>query len=1027
MLYEKNKSERLSDALFKDPTAEYRGAPFWSWNDELDEDECVRQARLFFDMGFGGYHIHPRAGLKTPYLGEKFNACVKVSVEEAKRSGALAWLYDEDRYPSGFAGGAVTKDGRFRRRGLVFTPKKRKEDATFAGGRQNGGAKLLATYALRFRAGKLAGYSRLGKGEKGAGRIFYAYLVVDEPTDTFNQAGYVDTLSKDAIDAFAEYTYGAYRKTVGDDFGKTVPAIFTDEPQTKFISLFKCALFPNEAVLPWTDDFAETYEKTFGADVLDFLPELFFDIPTPTLYRTRFTYHTHRVERFAQAFSDNLGERAAALGIALTGHLMEEPTLESQAKAVGETMRHYKNFGIPGIDMLCGRHEYTTAKQTSSVVRQEGKEGMLCELYGVSRWVAEFGKFKEEGDWLACLGVTVRVPHLSYYSMRGEAKRDYPPSIFYQSPWYKKWKGLEDHFARLGTALTRGKAVNEVAVIHPIESYFLRISSSRASRVEGKKADENFLALTDWLLFGGLDFDFVSEALLPSQRGDDPLAVGQCKYKTILVPDLLTIRRSTLDFLKAFRAAGGKVVFLGGAPSLVEGEPSDEPRAFLKKCACVPFERESVLTSVRGERAVFVRSEKKPNAYLATLREDKDGKWLFVTSPRVGFPYPRSVIVTNDPIVVEDSVEIEIKGGYRVTEYDTATGEIKPMPAVLKGGSTFVRKTFYNNDSLLLFLEEGGESKGESPLPREKIVREITLDGAVEYALDEPNVLLLDKAKWSVGKGFRGRLDLDLLTEKARKALGLPPYRSNLQPWIAPPSKAAGELTLRFEIESEIDCPAKLACEYERFTLRVNGRSVPTAPDGYYTDRAFKTYPIEIKSGRNVIDVSFPLGEYDRAENCYLLGSFGVERKGTKTRLTPLPERLCFRDLVKQRLPFYGGKITYFTKFETQGEDVSFSARYASALLTVRVNGEEKDIFFAPYSATFATKKGENELCVEAYAPRENVFGAVHIRRKYKRSDSPSWYSKKSLPWRVRGYVLDPGGVLSAPTLRLLEKKNSER
>ena len=132
MLYEKNKTEKLSEELFKNPTSEYRGAPFWSWNDKLEKEECVRQTQIFKEMGFGGYHMHPRAGLATPYLGEQFNECVKACVDSAKQSDMLAWLYDEDRYPSGFAGGAVTKDGRLRRRGLIFTAKKRKENATFA-------------------------------------------------------------------------------------------------------------------------------------------------------------------------------------------------------------------------------------------------------------------------------------------------------------------------------------------------------------------------------------------------------------------------------------------------------------------------------------------------------------------------------------------------------------------------------------------------------------------------------------------------------------------------------------------------------------------------------------------------------------------------------------------------------------------------------------------------------------------------------------------------------------------------------
>ena len=43
MLYKKNSSPSLSDELFRNPTAEYRGAPVWSWNCELEEKELLRQ------------------------------------------------------------------------------------------------------------------------------------------------------------------------------------------------------------------------------------------------------------------------------------------------------------------------------------------------------------------------------------------------------------------------------------------------------------------------------------------------------------------------------------------------------------------------------------------------------------------------------------------------------------------------------------------------------------------------------------------------------------------------------------------------------------------------------------------------------------------------------------------------------------------------------------------------------------------------------------------------------------------------
>jgi len=132
----------------------------------------------------------------------------------------------------------------------------------------------------------------------------------------------------------------------------------------------------------------------------------------------------------------------------LTGHMMSEQSLESQTSALGEAMRSYRSFQLPGIDMLCDYREYTTAKQAQSASNQYGRPGVISELYGVTNWDFDFRGHKLSGDWQAALGVTTRVHHLNWVSMEGEAKRDYPAAIGYQSPWYKEYPMIEDHFGR---------------------------------------------------------------------------------------------------------------------------------------------------------------------------------------------------------------------------------------------------------------------------------------------------------------------------------------------------------------------------------------------------------------------------------------------------------------------------------------------------------------------------------------------------------------------------------------------------
>ena len=120
-LYKEQKGKKLTEEQFQNPTSEYRGAPFWAWNNKLDRDQLLRQIDYFKQMGMGGFHIHCRAGLDTPYMGAEYQSIVAACCQKAKQEGLLCWLYDEDRWPSGSAGGMVTKNSEYCQRRLIFT------------------------------------------------------------------------------------------------------------------------------------------------------------------------------------------------------------------------------------------------------------------------------------------------------------------------------------------------------------------------------------------------------------------------------------------------------------------------------------------------------------------------------------------------------------------------------------------------------------------------------------------------------------------------------------------------------------------------------------------------------------------------------------------------------------------------------------------------------------------------------------------------------------------------------------------
>ena len=92
---------------FKDPSADFRSAPLAVWNSKVTEAEVERTMRELKDAGFGGLFIHPRPGMITEYLGDEWFSLYKHAVEFGKELGINVWIYDENSYPSGFAGGHV--------------------------------------------------------------------------------------------------------------------------------------------------------------------------------------------------------------------------------------------------------------------------------------------------------------------------------------------------------------------------------------------------------------------------------------------------------------------------------------------------------------------------------------------------------------------------------------------------------------------------------------------------------------------------------------------------------------------------------------------------------------------------------------------------------------------------------------------------------------------------------------------------------------------------------------------------------
>jgi hypothetical protein len=1032
MLYKQNHTPRLDAALFKNPTSEYRGTPFWAWNCKLDPKELAWQLEVFKKMGFGGAHMHVRTGMATPYLSDEYMNLIKGCVAKAKSENMLAWLYDEDRWPSGAAGGFVTREKRYRARYLLFTYEPHADgqlellysdpDSREAFAEKGG---LLACYDVELDPkGGLVSWRMIGKNEPAQFEKWYAYMVIDKESPWQNNQTYVNTLDKAAIERFIEITHERYYQELGEEFDQTIPSIFTDEPQFTVKTALKYATEKGSVNLPWTDDLPETYAKTYGGeDLLGNLPELIWDRADGQVSVVRYHYHDHVCERFASAFADTCGKWCDDHGLKLTGHIMREPSLRTQTNAIGEAMRHYRGFGLPGIDMLERNLEYTTAKQAQSAVHQFGREGMLSEMYGVANWDFDFREHKMNGDWMAALGVTIRVPHLSWVSMAGESKRDYPASIHYQSPWWEKYPLIEDHFARVNTAMTRGKPLVKVGVIHPIESYWLHWGPHAETLPTREDMDSNFQNMTKWLLFGGIDFDFISESLIPElckEQSGSSFRVGKMEYDVILVPGCETLRSTTLERLETFRNAGGTLIFAGELPTLEDAVPSDRGATLAMRSKRIPFTRGAMLNAMEPARLVDIRTEDGvlTTNYLHQLREDKEGRWLFIA---------RGTIPHNRDMSRFQNLKIRLAGAWKVSLYNTANGEVETIRHIVCGDSTTVFCRMYDYDSLLLWMEPASADT-ESVVLTEKSVlektRSVDVPITVPYTLSEPNALLLDQAEYALDDGeWQPSEEILRLDDLCREKLGWLTRRKNvIQPWAKEEEKITHTIHLRWRIYSEIDyVGAQLAMEdAERVTLGWNGKDVPNTVLGWYADKSIKTVALPpIVKGENILEASIPFGNNTNVEWVYLLGNFGTFACGRVVRIVDARKELAFGDITKQGLTFYGGNITYHIPIETKGGDLQIrSSQYKGIMQSVTLDdGQEYPAIYPPYTVRFdSVKAGKHTLHITLYGHRRNGFGPVHLANLKE-----TWIGPQA--WRTTGeawcydYKICEEGILTTPEI----------
>ena len=1008
---------------FKNPDSILRPAPFWAINSKITPEETARQMADMIRVGLSGGFFHSRAGLVTDYLGDEWFAAMDAALDVAKAQDGYLWLYDEDLWPSGNAGGQVAgmKD-EYRSTTLNAYLAAAGEAAPELSADQA----FRYCYAIKSREGlRITEIEPVALDKLDDAIGFERLFMVRTYTPKIGWWGgesYANLLHPEAMKEFVKLTHEAYAERLGAEFGKRIPGIFTDEPMLTICS----------NGIAWWEGIPDVYAKWHGRDFWADMPYMFFDGPEQR--KIRLLMHRTILRQFLEAYSKPIYEWCDAHGIEHTGHYMEEDSFRQQIFAhAGSVMQHYRYQHAPGIDHLCRDIDSVlfTCKQVASVARQLGRTRVLDEIFGVSRHTNTFEEFKWLGDYDLVLGANFFVPHLTWYSAKGRRKRDYPPVWNYQQTYWNELRPLNDYFTRVAHALTRGRARVDVLMLQSIETAtaarrlgveLTAKTEDRARTLPANPPTEDTGAMHNYdrlmrkalkaMLHAGYDCDIGEESYIEeigSVKGDE-FRIGEMNYKVVVLPPAVTWRPKTFELLKQFAANGGEVIVLGDLPTELDCDCAKQ--AWVEFTSNVNVQSLPCSTEA-VENAIDAIA---PSNYTLKASDGSSYHHTFVQH-RVDGDQEIFFIVNSDR-TADRGYALTLKGaaGKTITAWDPVDGTCWSEEGGERGDDLVFEFGLSPTGSLLLtvgdpvegcdFEEEVGDMLEEEECAcghgHDQMETVIPLDGEWDFDRLDPNVLVMDRLSVSYdgGKTFEPE-DLDYRVRgRVAEHFGTK-AALDWQPWVSIRKGhfdgKGGEIVLRYKFASDLDKPKAFVVieDIWKGELTVNGARVDTATPDWHWDRGFGKVEITdlVKKGDNIIDFAVSFDFLTEVEPAYIVGDFGVKMVDPyRGKIVAEPRKLHTGSWTTQGYPFYSGKTVYKTEVDMDEPRPTLLRliRPSGTMYKVRVNGQNAgQILWRPFilDLTPYVKQGRNLIEIQVVSSLQNSWGPLHE----KEGDDNKW------------------------------------
>ncbi|MBR5218940.1 MAG: hypothetical protein IKV89_04330, partial [Clostridia bacterium] len=610
---------------FKNPSSEYNPVTMWFWGSKVTKEGISTQLKEFREQGVLEFFIHPTEYKEFEYMSDEFMELIRHSVDEAKKLGMKFWIYDETDWPSGAVGGILAREYPHLRQKEIWCEKL----VCYAVGRKytfSKKADFLCAMRVCVKNGKtystdvtdlcevvkMGDYTEVTYATPGVtDETIYLYFTgyvqsllyaarasyTNPPT-----YGYLDMLSEEACAKFIELTHERYKEYVGDEFGKTVMGVFTDEPTTLYH-------FNNDVVRVWTNDFAEQFEKMHGYSILPYLHAVFYEPQNQAELKARTDYYNTMKEMYHRSFCGQIADWCKKNNLKFTGHFGGEEELGGHV-AQGDMQTELMYMDVPGIDEIAcaDKIDYENfniaGKLVAGAAKMADKDRILSETYTCCYWNYTLDEMKRVANRIITLGVNMIQYMGAWYAL--DQDRWYGPAYSYQNILYKHFNKLTSHVAPLQYLSSQTKPAGNVILFIPLMQTYMEANIAGENKFKGDNPVQiTFQNTVNALLYKGVEYDMYSENLVDRMRVEDgAIWVDNYRYNCIVLPGMSCTNRATAELVKKAIDSGVKVIFVSNIPEYA----SDAAEKIELDLSFTPFTAEGEAEALRDGEVYHIKS-----------------------------------------------------------------------------------------------------------------------------------------------------------------------------------------------------------------------------------------------------------------------------------------------------------------------------------------------------------------------------------------------------------------------------------